>query len=196
MGYKTLITPKLYAHIGTHLGECENNHSPLLMAKGCERKRWLDANFFLTWKATLFMDPVSVLSLASTLSQLADHTGKVATSLCDYFSSVRHAPTRCKELREELQTVSVILNTLTKLLKPEFNALLLPVSALQNAVKDFGELLHYIERKTRPECIQGYRRFIWPLNKSIIERSLARVERHKATFNFALNVQQWYGMPN
>ena len=142
------------------------------------------------------MDPVSLVGLISALTQLASHTGKIVISLSNYCSTVKNAPARSKELCDELETVSAVLHSLTQSFKidPNIRVPLLPISALEKAAHAFDDLLHSLEQRVDPISIQGYRRYIWPLRKSMIEKSLAKLERHKATFSWALNVQHMYGL--
>ena len=135
------------------------------------------------------MDPISLLGLISTLSQLLDHSGKIADALSNYCSLVRHAPTRSRELREELVAISTILAEIKNLVESDPLDVLLPLPALRGAAIDFSDTLNYLEDKVRPACSQGFRRLVWPLSKTTIERTITRIERHKTTFGLALSVQ-------
>jgi hypothetical protein len=84
-----------------------------------------------------------------------------------------------------------LLDTLAKIL--EYDSIqaapLQPVSLRQSAT-EFNLLLKALERRINPEQIQGFKRLKWPFSKTENERMIQRIERYKAAFNLALNIEQ------
>jgi hypothetical protein len=136
------------------------------------------------------MDPVSIIGLVASIQQLSDRTGIIVVQLCDYFVMIKEAPARSKELRNELQTISNILLSLTNLLKEHPIAGL--SETLETSLTEFREVLDGLEQRIRPESTRGIRRFLWPFSKTSIERILSKIERCKTAFSLALHVQQSY----
>lgn len=138
------------------------------------------------------MDAITAIGLVASLQQLADKTGRVCIQLCNYFDGVKEAPSRSKELRDELQTISKTLHSLATCLSNSSMPDLPP--HILKAVKEFGEIIHNLEKQSSHKCTQGFRRFLWPFNEAKIQRTLLRIERTKATLTMALNIQQTYGL--
>ena len=137
------------------------------------------------------MDPLSASGLASSLVQLGDFAGEALIKLYRYYIDVKEGPTRAAELREEfgfalsqLNAITIALNsgTMTTLNIPEMWA----------AASRFRKVLDTIDKRTRPESLQGIARLKWPFKKEDTAQLIAELERCKSGFNLALNIDQRY----
>jgi hypothetical protein len=144
------------------------------------------------------MDPVTAIGLVASVVQLADLTRTVFLSFYQYYREVKTAPAQSRNLRDELQLVSELLDSLrtvvsapAALSQAKINAV--PVLAkLEQPMAQFESLLKELQTRVAAKRVVGIRRFKWPFSKKENQELLEEIGRYKETFTWALNLYQTY----
>jgi hypothetical protein len=135
------------------------------------------------------MDPVTAVGLAASACQLAAVAKDVVSNIYKYYDAVKDAPKNSRELRQELGAVSDLLDSLEDILvnsSAKFPST--GPDSFQTAITEFQEILKEIRGRVAKPQTEGSKRLRWPFTKAENERLLFRIERYKATFNLALNI--------
>jgi hypothetical protein len=141
------------------------------------------------------MDPITVVGLAASVAQLADLAGRVFMGLFGYYRQVKEAPTRSRELRDELQAVADLLDSLKSLFiqltaVKEVGLKEVGLLRLEESVAHFETFLVDLENRTMQARTQGIYRLKWPFSKDENRRLIETIGRYKETFILALTMQQ------
>jgi hypothetical protein len=159
------------------------------------------------------MDPVTAVGLAASVVQLADLAGNVFITIFQYYRQVRDAPAQSKELRDELQTVADLLDSLKRIIlsktgtstEPQINGRgELVLESLQKSTIEFDKFLKELQQRAgkvpnersnwiKRSFSRNLQRITWPFTQEENQRLLGRLSRYKETFNLALNMEQTYG---
>lgn len=129
-----------------------------------------------------------ILGLAVNIVTLIQLTGKITCLGYGYISGVKRAPKDLRDLVNELNTLSQILEILQDYAdkNPDSTALLKLDTPLQECVVELKKL----EIKLEPQ--DGLKGFLgnlkWPLKEVETLQYVARIERHKNLFILALTV--------
>jgi len=135
------------------------------------------------------MDPVTALGVAANAFQLAELAAEVFIGVFQYCRNVKGAPAQAQGLRNELQNLSVLLDSLKKNLEvsppspPRANFLGTPAKELEN-------LLLHMRDRVKHEKTKGLQRLMWPFTEKENGKLVAQLQRHKADLILALNVDQ------
>jgi hypothetical protein len=102
---------------------------------------------------------------------------------------VKEAPARSRELRDELQAVADLLDSLKSLFQ---SAAVKEVRLLrlEESVAQFETFLVDLENRTMQARTQGIYRLKWPFSKDENQRLIETIGRYKETFIWALTMQQ------
>lgn len=131
---------------------------------------------------------MEIIGVGASVAQLAELSGHVLLKVCKFCTTIKDAPIQVTKIREELQGVTSVLQSLSKIEEDKRIALVLQTFRLERTAIEFNEVLKNIERRLGPERIKGFGRLIWPFTKAEIDRVLLRLERFKGTFSLALNL--------
>jgi hypothetical protein len=140
------------------------------------------------------MDPVTALGIAGTAVQLVEQTLRISDCLYQYFKSVKNAPAKSRELRQEALLLSDVLETLAALFSAQNKPTVLPNSGkYADVLQEFKETMAEMAKKV--EIKKGklsFKRLAWPFNERENEKYLARMERFKGSFQLAVQALQSY----
>jgi Fungal N-terminal domain of STAND proteins len=144
------------------------------------------------------MDPITAVGLVASVAQLADLTRIVFLSFYQYYREVKNAPAQSKNLRDELQVISELLDSL----KTVVSAPIAPSQAkitdepvlrkLEQPIAQFERFLKELQTRVSAQRVVGIRRFKWPFSKKENQELLEEIGRYKETFTWALNLYQTY----
>src|SRR6266496_6224299 len=131
------------------------------------------------------MDPLSALGAAASIAQLADVAKDIVTNMWQYFEAVKNAPKHSKEVHQEMAALSDILYSLDEALSSSCKSLFTDSASFD----EFLGMLYHLRARVAVPQTQGVGRLRWPFNENENKKWLDRLERYKATFSLALNVQ-------
>lgn len=137
---------------------------------------------------TRFMDPISAISLSSSLLGLITQATTLVSGLCNYYDDVKNAPIQAQQLRYEFEAVVEILKKLQILDVDSLSS----DSGLEKAINNFQALLNELKPCIAKNCTEGLKRLRWPFTKAEHKRLSDQIERYKATFSLALTIDQTY----
>lgn len=140
-------------------------------------------------------DPLSMCASIIALLQLS---AAVATVTCDYLGKAKDAQKDITRIRGELSNLDTVLLTLQALLEDESGTAKsrLPTLELLGRNNALGECKTILTKliKRLEEPVKTWRKLqkqlMWPLKEKDVTEILDALDRHKATINFALNVDQ------
>jgi hypothetical protein len=141
------------------------------------------------------MDPATALGVAATAAQFAEQAIKVSDSLYQYFKSVKNAPAKSRELRQEALLLSDVLETLADLFSDQKKepTVLPNASKYVDMLKEFKETIAEMAKKMEIKKDKwSFKRLAWPFNEKENERYLAKMERFKSSFQLAQQALQLY----
>jgi hypothetical protein len=135
------------------------------------------------------MDPVTAFGAAGTAFALAELAAEVFISVFQYCRNIKEAPAHAEALRNELQNLSDLLDSLTKNLA---TSPLSPLRAklLSTPSKELEKSLLHLRDRVTGEKTKGVERLKWPFTQKENEKLLAQLQRYKADLILALNVDQ------
>lgn len=136
------------------------------------------------------LDPITGLSLASSVAQIADLTFKLFTNLHKYYRDIRAAPTRSRELRMEVDAMLDLITELHETFERNPQGLYRP--SLKEGVNEFRWMLEEMVRRTLPEKAAVLQRLKWPFKETENRDFLFRIERFKTSFIMVMNISQKY----
>lgn len=143
------------------------------------------------------MDPVTAVGVASNIVSILELTARLFNGLFEYYYSVKQAPDKSKELREELLVLSDLLKDAKLNLEPAGGSAnsLQNVEALYEGLRQLKEMLMEMDRRIAGSFnITG--RVKWPFTQRENEQYISRIERYKCTFVVALSLNQKYTPTN
>jgi hypothetical protein len=137
-------------------------------------------------------DPITAIGLAASVVQLSDLAGRVFVRAFQFYRDVKDAPARSKELRDELQLVADLLDSLKEVcMVPDLQLPgQLDLGRLGQSLTQFDEFLTSIDQRITMERTRGLKRLKWPFSIEETQRLLESIGRYKETFNWALNMHQ------
>jgi len=144
------------------------------------------------------MDRATALGVAAAAGQFAEQALKISDCLYHYFKSVKNAPAKSRELRQEALLLSDVLETLIGLFAAQNQPSILPnASKYAATLKEFQETM--AEMADKIEIKKGkfsFKRLAWPFSEKENENYLAKMERFKSSFQLALQALQSYDLPH
>ena len=138
------------------------------------------------------MDP---LSAAASIIAVVQISGQVFQLCQAYYSGVKGARKDIKLLRDEMISLQDVLTHVADLAEDPglanpstLNLLNQQNSPVQQCQKDLEELVVKLEHGQGNNKMRqfGFRALKWPFSSKDVEKLLATIGRHKATFNLAL----------
>jgi chromosome segregation ATPase len=138
-------------------------------------------------------DPLSGAASAIAVIQISTKT----LELCwKYISEVKDAKEDIERLRDELEALQNVIQKLQDLIERSTATQLPTVGSLQNPLESCLSQLRILNKKLQPRAGQktmrrlGLRTLKWPLMKKDVDKTIAVLQNHKATFNTALSLDQ------
>lgn len=130
--------------------------------------------------------------MVASVSSLADITAKIFVDLFEYYRAVKQAPKRSAELRNELQSVSCMLDQVKKQFTDVPENVVSPhvLKSMKHSTEEFEKLLRGLGDRIRREKTNGFQRIIWPFSSSENAEYLTSIERYKSILNLALSIKQ------
>lgn len=135
------------------------------------------------------MDPGTALAVV----QIA---AKALSLIAEYYSDVKNAKEDVERLRNEILAFQNVVQKLLELIGRQ-DAKRLPtstqiVTAIKDSQKDLGALEQKLSPSKKKKAMKrmGFRALAWPFTSKEVEKYIANLERHKATFTLALNTDQ------
>lgn len=144
------------------------------------------------------MDPITAVGLVASVTQLADLTRTVFLGFYQYYREVKTAPAQSKTLRDELQVISELLDSLKGVVSAPAALSKAKVTngpvltKLKQPIAQFERLLKELQTRVAANRVIGIRRFQWPFSKKENQELLEEIGRYKETFTWALNLYQTY----
>jgi hypothetical protein len=135
------------------------------------------------------MEPIS---LATSITALAELAFNVCTTLNKFYGRVRGASTRASELRQEMTMMHTLISIIKSTFIQESNVLgsHATKAILELVIPLFHSMLQELEKKLEPKRIVGIQRLTWPFNEESIVIILQRIERLKGTLNLVLGIER------
>jgi hypothetical protein len=135
------------------------------------------------------MDPVTVISLVASITQLIDATTKTIR----YLNDVKDAPKDRATLAQEAANTLILLTNLrykleeAKSTDPWFTGVR-SLGVESGPLDQFKEAMEELARKLKPEVgIKKFgKSFFWTLDKNDIDTVLSKIERLKTLISLAL----------
>lgn len=140
------------------------------------------------------MDPITAVGLGATIANMIEVASCIINGFLEYCRSVKRAPAKSKEIREELLILSDTLKELYSF-TGLINAKGPGVTALHKTLNECFELLKKMQAQTAIGKSDLIRRIKWPFNERENEEYLHQVERYKATIALAVSTLQMYNPP-
>ena len=141
------------------------------------------------------MDP---LSMAASVAGLIGLAIEVSQLLHEYYQAVKNAREDIEALRQEFNTLGLVINQLMVFLESEKSRGLSfqkTASVLGSAVnvckaktKDIASLLKGPKDKIIQKVIA---RLAWPLKKNDVQDTLETLRRYNHLFQFSLSIEGW-----
>lgn len=135
------------------------------------------------------MDPGTALAVV----QIA---AKALSLIAEYYSDVKNAKEDVERLRNEILAFQNVVQKLLELIGRQ-DAKRLPtstqiVTAIKDSQKDLGALEQKLSPSKKKKAMKrmGFRALAWQFMSKEVEKYIANLERHKATFTLALNTDQ------
>lgn len=155
---------------------------------------------YLLFGQSLRIRIMEVVSAAASVGALVEISLKV-TSLCaEYYTQVKSAGNDINRFRLEVQALANVLQSLQKLAeKPAAEKLLTARSltgSIESCLRDLKGLKEKLDpgRGRKAMSRYGVRALKWPFVGKELEKTIIILERHKSTFNTALNTDQTYAV--
>lgn len=139
------------------------------------------------------LDPVSAFSLAANVVQIADTAAELFKELFDYCRNVKEAPARAETLRNEIQHLSALLDSIKKILQSRLASHHLDIghySVISAPLDELGKLLGDMQSRVDQSKVAGIWKLRWPYAEKENDRLIAQIERHKKNLALALNIDQ------
>lgn len=133
------------------------------------------------------MDPISVIGLAASISELATLSSDGLLKLSQHRNVIPEAPKGTLELFNEFASLSALLWRWGDLLKSSPEVPWRLPTSLRDSVIDTTVTLRMLNERLRLVSRQGAR---WPLSENENQGFLERLERHKGSLSLLLNESQ------
>ena len=136
------------------------------------------------------------VSAAASLVALIEISVKVVSLCAEYYAAVKHAKTDIDRFCSELKAFIKVLENLEKLARDRGSTKLLTSQSLNEDFQQCKLHLKYLQKKVDPGKSRktisryGIRALKWPFERKELDKDIGILERHKSTFNAALNVDQ------
>ena len=134
------------------------------------------------------MDPVTVIGLTASVTQLAHQTFKIFGNLSSYYRDVRKAPKRSKELRDEIDLLTHILVIIRDSQFDSIAAQHWPM--FQETFRMLEALLQDLYRLTEPKETSGIGQLKWPFSQAENAAQINKIERLKSNLNLLLKCRR------
>lgn len=133
---------------------------------------------------------MEVVGAAASIVALLQLTGKVASIGYSYTTGVKRAPKDVRELLNELNSLTIVLDNLQDYVdanpqSPTLQKLGAVGGPLLECINELEELRRQLETTDSSGFIA---RCKWPLKEKETTQSILKIERYKSMFTLALNV--------
>jgi hypothetical protein len=134
------------------------------------------------------MDPVTLLGAVAAAAQLAGTTAKLGLQLYRFYSEVKNAPTKSKELCDEIFELSSVIEKLSDTLKTveEIGGAVVVGSICSDSLQGYSQFLTDLSSRIQVNKNDTKKRLKWPFSTKDNEELIAKSERYKATLTLAL----------
>jgi hypothetical protein len=129
---------------------------------------------------------MELLGAIGTAAQLAELAAEVFTGIYEYYRLVKAAPAKSRALRDEVLTISNLLEDLSVLVNKGYE---LPDS-LKDSLSQFGGLLKSLDRRVVIPHGRSFKRLKWPFTEEENKEYLCRIQRYISIFSLAVNTSQ------
>lgn len=142
------------------------------------------------------MDPLSV---AASVAGLMTLSIEVVHVISDYYKSTKNAPRDVQEIKNELESLSIILERLELVLRSDkirYNSFSFDTSSvLTTALNSCEQKIREISSKLKPpkdsSASRVWERLKWPFSEKEVQKLLEILRRCILTFQFSLTVEGW-----
>jgi hypothetical protein len=136
------------------------------------------------------MDPATIVGTVVNGVQIAELALNVFINLGKYYRNVLNAPTKAKELREELNFLVDLLVNVQEIFEST------PAGGTKPTVpEELGTLFYLLEdlyQRTKPKVVRGFRRLRWPFDEAENTKILEKIQRFNQNLNMKLNIRNRY----
>lgn len=139
------------------------------------------------------MEPITAFGAAAGAAQLADFTARIFITIFDYLRKVKQAPKKAKDLRDELQKLSTLLDSLKDFLQTFHSNGTISSSRftfLDDPAKELTKLLNEMEKRVLSQKVEGIGRWKWPFSEKENTELIERMQRFKTDLILVLNIDQ------
>ncbi|KAF4230403.1 hypothetical protein CNMCM6457_005979 [Aspergillus fumigatiaffinis] len=139
------------------------------------------------------MEPLSGAASVIAVIQL---TGTIIQICGAYISKVKDAKDDIIRLQQNIRALAVVLEALDNLLREPKGSEMSTLLRISRDIVDCSSSLTTIKKKIDPERTQkqirrwGLRAIKWPLKRTDVDKAVSDIERYKALFSLALQIDQ------
>lgn len=143
------------------------------------------------------MDPLSIAtSVAGLVSLGAEAIGIIG----EYYTSMKNAPKDIRDIKTEMESLSIILQRLELLLRSDkfggtsgsFDTSSVLATALISCETKIREVTARLGRPKEGSAARVWERLKWPFSEKEVQKLLETLRRYIHTFQFSLTVEGWY----
>lgn len=143
------------------------------------------------------MDPLSIAASVAGLVSLGAEAIKI---IGEYYTSAKNAPKDIRNIKTELESLSIILQRLELLLRSgktgsnsfSFDTSSVLATALISCESKIREVTAKLERPKDGSAARMWERLKWPFSEKEVQKLLETLQRYIHTFQFSLTVEGWY----
>ena len=143
------------------------------------------------------MDP---LSIAASVASLICLGAEAIQIIGKYYISVKHAPKDIRDIKTEMESLSIILQRLELLLRSDkigsnsvsFDTSSVLATALISCETKIREITAKLERPKEGGAARVWERLKWPFSEKEVQKLLKTLRSYIHTFQFSLTVEGWY----
>ena len=134
------------------------------------------------------MDPITILGAVAASAQLAGTTAQFSFQLYRFYCDVKKAPTKSKELCNEVSELATVMESLARTIKiveeSSDNVIIDVIS--DDSLQKYAQFLNELSSRILVNKNDIKKKLKWPLSTKDNETLIAKIERQKSTFNLAL----------
>ena len=142
------------------------------------------------------MDPLSVAASVTSLVSLGAEAIKI---IGEYYTSAKNASKDIRDVKTELESLSIILQRLELLLRSDemrsnsfsFETSSVLATALISCETKIREVTAKLERPRDSSAARMWERLKWPFKEKEVQKLLETLRRYIHTFQFSLTVEGW-----
>lgn len=143
------------------------------------------------------MDPVTI---ATSVAGLISLSAEAIQIIREYYTSVKNAPKDIRDIKTEMESLSIILQRLELLMRSDkirsnsvsFDTSSVLATALISCETKIREITAKLGRPKESSAARVWERLKWPLSEKEVQKLLETLRRYIHTFQFSLTVDGWY----